>query len=195
MFMGPLQVSKPWSTNGLVGVHRFLDRVWRISERPLSDEAPPRELVRLLHKTIKKAAQDTANLEFNTAISQMMIFINELYKQETLFRRLWEPFVLILSPYAPHLGEELWEKLGKTSSVSTAAYPGWDETLTRDEVVTVVFQVNGKVRSKAELPADTTEEDMKKAAMASERIRSHIHGKTVEKIVTVPGKLVNIVVS
>ena len=195
MFMGPLQVSKPWSTNGLVGVHRFLDRVWRISERPLSDEAPPRELVRLLHKTIKKAAQDTANLEFNTAISQMMIFINELYKQETLFRRLWEPFVLILSPYAPHLGEELWEKLGKSSSVSTAAYPGWDETLTRDEVVTVVFQVNGKVRSKAELPADTTEEDMKKAAMASERIRSHIHGKTVEKIVTVPGKLVNIVVS
>ena len=194
MFMGPLQVSKPWSTNGLVGVHRFLDRVWRISERIVSDAEPTPELLRLLHKTIKKTAQDTANLEFNTAISQMMIFINELYKQENLPRALWEPFVLILSPYAPHLCEELWEKRGKTPSSSAAAYPGWNEELTRDEQVTVVFQINGKVRSKAELPADASEEDMKKAAMANDRVREYVNGKTIVKTVTVPGKLVNIVI-
>ncbi len=194
MFMGPLQVSKPWSTNGLVGVHRFLDRVWRISERTVSDAEPTPELLRLLHKTIKKTAQDTANLEFNTAISQMMIFINELYKQENLPRALWEPFVLILSPYAPHLCEELWEKLGRNPSISAAAYPGWNEELTRDEQVTVVFQINGKVRSTAELPADASEEDMKKAAMANDRVREYVNGKTIVKTVTVPGKLVNIVI-
>ncbi len=115
MFMGPLQVAKPWSTNGLMGVHRFLDRIWRLStERELTDEDRRRAIdARLLHQTIRKVRPDTGNLEFNTAISQMMIFVNEVFKEEKLYRVLWEPFLLLLSPYAPHLAEELWQRLGK----------------------------------------------------------------------------------
>jgi leucyl-tRNA synthetase len=194
MFMGPLQVSKPWSTNGLIGVHRFLDRVWRVSERALTNDEPPEALIRLLHKTLKKVGNDSDNLEFNTAISQMMIFMNELYKEEKLYRKLWEPFVLILSPYAPHLAEELWEKLGGKPSISGAPYPVWDEALTKDEEVTVVFQVNGKVRAKAEFPADTADDVLKKAALESERVKEYTSGKTIVKTIVVPGKLVNIVI-
>jgi leucyl-tRNA synthetase len=194
MFMGPLQVSKPWSTQGLTGVHRFLDRVWRLSSRPLADDEPPRSLVRLLHKTLKKVGRDTENLEFNTAIAQMMIFTNELYKEERLYRALWEPFVLVLSPYAPHIAEELWEKLGREPSISSASYPVWDEELTRDDEVTVVFQVNGKVRGKAEFPSGAGEEVLRAAAFENERVKEFIAGKSVVKTFVVPGKLVNIVV-
>ena len=112
MFMGPLEVSKPWSTRGIAGAKRFLERIWRAAELPLTDEEPSEALLRVLHKTIKKVSQDTDRLEFNTAIAQMMIFLNETSGLETMPRKLWTPFVLLLSPYAPHLAEELWEKLG-----------------------------------------------------------------------------------
>jgi leucyl-tRNA synthetase len=194
MFMGPLQVSKPWSTNGLVGVHRFLDRVWRVSGRPLTDAPPPEALVRTLHKTLKKVGGDTQNLEFNTAIAQMMIFINDLYKEEKLYRKLWEPFVLILSPYAPHLAEELWERLGNSPSISGAPYPVWEEELTKDEECTVVFQVNGKVRARENFAAGVSDELIKKAARENERVKEYINGKTIVKTIVVSGRLVNIVV-
>jgi leucyl-tRNA synthetase len=192
--MGPLQVSKPWSTHGLIGVHRFLDRIWRIADRDLVDDDPPEALVRLLHKTLKKVGTDTENLDFNTAIAQMMIFMNELYKEENLYRKLWEPFVLILAPYAPHLAEELWEEMGNRPSVSGAPYPVWDEALTKDDEVTVVFQVNGKVRAREEFPANTADDVLKKAALENERVKEYTAGKTIAKTVVVPGKLVNIVV-
>jgi leucyl-tRNA synthetase len=195
MFMGPLQVSKPWSTNGLIGVHRFLDRIWRLAQRPLTDDQPSAPLLRLFHKTLKKVGTDTENLEFNTAIAQMMIFINELYKEEKLPRELWEAFVLILSPYAPHLAEELWEQLGKKPSLSGFPYPLWDEALTKDTQVTVVFQVNGKVRAKAEFPAGAASETLKKTALENERVREYTQGKTIVKTIVVPEKLVNIVVT
>jgi leucyl-tRNA synthetase len=194
MFMGPLQVSKPWSTNGLIGVHRFLDRIWRLSERPLTEEEPPENLVRILHKTLKKVGLDTENLEFNTAIAQMMIFTNEFYKAEKLYRKLWKPFVLILAPYAPHLAEELWKKLGYEPSISQAAYPVWDESLTKDDEVTVVFQVNGKVRAKAAFPAGAANELLKQTALDNERVREYTAGKAIVKTIVVPDKLVNIVV-
>ncbi len=193
MFMGPLQVSKSWSTRGLVGVHRFLDRIWRVSERKFSDAPPAEALVKQLHKTIKKVTHDTAGLELNTAIAQMMIFINDLYKTETNYRDLWEKFVLIISPYAPHLAEELWEKMGNTPSISTHAWPEWEEDLTTESQVTVVFQINGKVRAKAELPAEVSEERMKETALKNERILELLNGKNIKKIIAVPGKLVNIV--
>ncbi|RKX75296.1 MAG: leucine--tRNA ligase [Spirochaetes bacterium] len=193
MFMGPLEITKVWSTRGLKGVHRFLDRVWRLSERKLVDEKPPDKLEKLLHKTIKKVTRDTESLEFNTAIAQMMIFINEMYKSKNLNRRLWESFVLLLSPYAPHLGEELWEKLGNKPSVSQESWPEWKEELTIDEVVTVVIQINGKVRSRILLPVGTPEEEMKDKALAVDRIKELIDGKQIVKIITVPDKLVNIV--
>ncbi|MEE8441342.1 MAG: leucine--tRNA ligase, partial [Spirochaetia bacterium] len=194
MFMGPLEIAKPWSTNGIAGVHRFLDRVYRLSQRPVSDDAPPNDLVRLLHKTIKKVTEDTDSLAFNTAIAQMMIFVNELFKAKKLYRALWEPFVLIITPYAPHLGEELWEQLGHEPSVSKVTWPAYDEALTRDEIVTVVLQVNGKVRAKIEVPADTPAEELERLAVENEHIRRWTLDKEIVKRITVPGKLVNLVV-
>ncbi len=127
MFMGPLEVSKPWSTRGITGVKRFLDRIWRAAEIPLTEDAPAEPLLRLLHKTIRKVSSDTAKLEFNTAIAQMMIFMNEAAGLPAMPRTLWEPFVLLLAPYAPHLAEELWAKLGHGPSVGLQAWPTWDE--------------------------------------------------------------------
>ncbi len=194
MFMGPLADAKPWSTNGISGIHRFLDRVWRLTERPIADDEPSAELVRLLHKTIKKVSLDTGRLELNTAIAQMMVFVNELSREERLPRKLFEPFVIILAPYAPHLAEELWEALGHKPSVSRVAWPAWDEALTVEGQATVVIQINGKVRSKMEIPAGTPPEEMERLAVEAHRIPALIDGKQVVKIVTVPDKLVNIVV-
>ena len=147
MFMGPLEVSKPWTTTGIMGVYRFLDRLWRLSERPIVDEEPPENVLKTLHKTIKKVNHDTANLLFNTAIAQMMVMVNELYKIETLPRSIWEPFILTLAPYVPHLAEELWQRAGNTPSVANVAWPPYIEELTIDDELEIVVQVNGKVRS------------------------------------------------
>lgn len=193
MFMGPLEVSKPWSTKGLAGVHRFLDRVWRLCERDMTDEEPPIELQRVLHKTIKKVTNDTSKLEFNTAISQMMIFINEAFKSEAAYSKLMEPFILLLSPYAPHIAEELWEKQGNKPSVCARPWPEWDEALTVEDEVTVVIQINGKLRSKMTLERDADNDTVKTAAFADERISELLEGKEVVKTICVPNRLVNIV--
>ncbi len=194
MFMGPLKVSKPWSTKGTAGVYRFLDRVWRVSEREISDDKPTPELIKILHQTIKKVSQDTSNLEFNTAIAQMMIFINEVFKSPVLYREIWEPFVLLLSPYAPHLGEEMWQKLGHKKSLAYATWPVWDEELVKESVVEIVMQINGKVRAKLELPAGTSKDETEKLALENERIKTYTEGKTIVKVIVVPDKIVNIVV-
>ncbi|MFP4114730.1 MAG: leucine--tRNA ligase [Spirochaetota bacterium] len=194
MFMGPLEVAKPWSTNGLAGVHRFLDRVYRLAERDLTDNEPPTELVRLLHKTIKKVTEDTESLAFNTAIAQMMIFVNELFKVDGLSRALWEPFVLLLAPYAPHLGEELWSRLGHAPSVSKVDWPAYDPALTVDEEVEIVLQINGKVRSRTTAPAGTGKAELERLALANERIQEWVEGKEIVRIVAVPDKLVNVVI-
>jgi leucyl-tRNA synthetase len=193
MFMGPLEVTKPWSTKGLTGVHRFLDRLWRLSQREICEEESPRHLKKLLHKTIKKVTEDTAQMEFNTAIAQMMIYVNETFKEERLYRDHFEPFVLLLAPYAPHMAEELWEQLGHSPSISFESWPNWDEELTREEEVTVVVQINGKVRSKIQMEAGTDQDTMKHRAMEIERIQQLIEDKEVKKVITVPDKLVNIV--
>ena len=193
MFMGPLEVSKPWSTRGIAGVKRFLDRIWRMFELPLTEEDPPEALMRVLHRTVKKVSLDTEKLEFNTAISQLMIFLNEASSQEKLHRKLWEPFVLLLSPYAPHFAEELWEKLGGKPSVGRQPWPAWEEALTRDALVEIVYQINGKVRAKEDLPPGLGVEELKEKAMANPRIRELIGGKEVKKVIAVAGKLVNIV--
>jgi leucyl-tRNA synthetase len=194
MFMGPLEVSKPWSTAGLVGVSRFLERIWAISERPLVEGPLAPELEKLLHKTIKKVTNDTATLNFNTAISQMMIYSNELSKLETIPRAAWEPFVLLLAPYAPHLGEELWEKLGHEGSVSKAPWPAYHEELTCDDEKEIVVQVNGKVRSKFTAPAGTSKEELIEMAKRAEKIPEWLSGKEIVKAIAVQDKLVSFVV-
>jgi leucyl-tRNA synthetase len=193
MFMGPLEVSKPWSTRGITGVKRFLDRIWRAAEVPLTEEKPAEPLLRLLHKTIRKVSTDTAKLEFNTAIAQMMIFMNEAAGLAAMPRGLWEPFVLLLAPYAPHLAEELWARLGHAPSVCLQAWPTWDDAYTAEETVEVVFQINGKIRAKESLPAGLPEAEVRERALAHERIRELLQGKEIRKVIVVPNKLVNVV--
>jgi leucyl-tRNA synthetase len=195
MFMGPLEVSKPWSTRGIAGVKRFLDRIWRASEIPLTGEKPAEALLRLLHKTIKKVSSDTAKLEFNTAIAQMMIFMNQAAGLAAMPRALWEFFVLLLAPYAPHLAEELWAKLGNAHGIGKHPWPDWDDALTAEEIVEIVFQINGKIRAKESLPAGLSEARTREKALANERIRELLSGKEVRKIIVVANKLVNIVVA
>jgi leucyl-tRNA synthetase len=194
MFMGPLQQEKPWSTQGLTGVYRFLDRVWRLTERDIVNSEPDEALLRTLHKTIRKVGEDTERLAFNTAISQMMILVNELYKRDTLPRSVWEPLVKLLSPYAPHLAEELWEMAGNEAPVSVAAWPFYDEALTRDEEVEVVVQINGKIRARLTVEAGTDSATLQALAEQQSRIRELLDGKTVRKVIAVPDKLVNFVV-
>ena len=195
MFMGPLEVTKPWLTAGLVGVSRFLERVWAIGEKPLtSDNAVPKELTRLLHKTIKKVSRDTETLNFNTAISAMMVFSNELAKLERIPRVLWEPFIQLLSAYAPHLGEELWQACGHNESVSKSTWPAWDEALCADSEATIVAQVNGKIREKFTVAVGTDKAALEKTALALPAVAKWLDGKAIVKIITVQDKLVNIVV-
>ncbi len=193
MFMGPLEVSKPWSTRGITGAKRFLERIWRITELPLTDAQPTELLLRVLHKTIKKVSHDTARLEFNTAIAQMMIFLNEVSGLPEMPRSLWTPFVLLLSPYAPHLAEELWVRLGNAPSIARQPWPAWDEAYTAEEMVEIVFQINGKIRARESLPAGTPEEELKAKALGHERIRALLADTQIRKIIVVPDKLVNIV--
>jgi leucyl-tRNA synthetase len=194
MFMGPLEVTKPWLTAGLVGVTRFLERLWAIGEKVQEGETPPPELVKLLHKTVKKVSADTASLNFNTAISQMMIYSNELAKLESVPLSLWEPLVIMTGAYAPHLAEELWEELGHTESVSKSAWPVWDEKLTVDDEVTIVVQVNGKIRDKFTAQAGTGKDQLEKKARELPGLEKWIAGQNIVKIITVPDKLVNMVV-
>ncbi|KKB39712.1 leucine--tRNA ligase [Bacillus thermotolerans] len=198
MFMGPLDASIAWSTTGLDGARRFLDRIWRLlvqENEELSDKITDsgNELEKVYHQTVKKVTEDYGNLHFNTAISQMMVFINEAYKAETLPKEYVEGFVKLLAPIAPHLAEELWEKLGHEGSISYEAWPTFDETKLVDDEVEIVIQVNGKVKAKLMISKEATKEEMEQIAMNEEKVQEQINGKTVRKVIAVPGKLVNIV--
>ena len=195
MFMGPLQVSKPWSTTGIAGVWRFIDRLWRLAdEKPLTEDKAPADILKSLHKTIKKVTEDTSTLNFNTAISQMMVYINDLSKLDTLPREAWEPMILMLAPYAPHLAEELWAKAGHEPSVANVSWPKYKEELTIDAEVQIVCQINGKVRAKLMLSKDASKEEIIAAAKENDNVKKYLEGATIVKEIVVPGKLVSFVV-
>ena len=201
MFMGPLEVSKPWNTNGLIGIHRFLEKIWAVSEKPMTDEdmegkleGKVAELRKLYHKTVKKVSQDTDTLNFNTAISQMMIFINDASKMDSIPKALWSGFVKMLSPYAPHLGEELWEKLGNTNTIAYESWPTYKEELCQDDSCTIVVQINGKKRADFQAAIDTDKAELEKQALSCESVIRFMEGKAPVKVIVVPNKLVNIVV-
>ncbi|MGK4153075.1 leucine--tRNA ligase [Kurthia gibsonii] len=200
MFMGPLEASIPWSTNGLDGARRFLDRVWRlfINEETgaLADkiqDSNDTTLEKVYNQTVQKVTDNNENIRFNTSISQMMVFINECYKAEVVPTAYAEGFVKMLSPIAPHLAEELWAKLGHTESITYAEWPTYDETKLVDDEVEIVVQINGKVRAKLLVAKDASREDLEKAALENENVQEHIDGKEIKKLIAVPGKLVNIV--
>jgi leucyl-tRNA synthetase len=151
-------------------------------------------LTKLLHRTIKKVTEDTATLNFNTAISAMMIYSNELARLAAIPRALWEPLIIMAGAYAPHLGEELWEKLGHKGSVSTCSWPVYDEAMTVFDEVTVVVQVNGKIRDKFTVAAGTAKDELEKIALDLPGVKKWLEGQTVVKVISVPDKLVNVVV-
>ncbi|WP_373752413.1 leucine--tRNA ligase, partial [Jeotgalibaca porci] len=199
MFMGPLDASTAWSEKGIEASRRFLDRVWRLvideegNVRDRVTKVNRGELDKVYHQTIKKVTEDYEQLHFNTAISQMMIFVNEANKVDALPITYIEGFVQVLAPIAPHMTEEIWKKLGHTVSVTKAAWPIYDEKFLVEDEVEVVFQVNGKVKSRSSVPAAATKEELTEIAMADEKVKEAIAGKQVRKVIAVPGKLVNIV--
>ena len=202
MFMGPLEAMKPWSTSSVEGITRFLDRVWRLYveedgslSRAMSTEAPAIEPRRLLHQTIKKVTEDLEALKFNTAIAQMMVFANELTKLERRPRALLEPFVLLLAPFAPHLCEELWHRLGAPETLAYEPWPAFDPALVVEDRVTVAVQVNGKLRATLELARGSDEASVKNAALADARVRRYVDGAEVRKAIYVRDKLLNLVVA
>ncbi|MDT2792534.1 leucine--tRNA ligase [Enterococcus lactis] len=199
MFMGPLDASIAWSENGLEGSRKFLDRVWRLivdENNKMRDRITTLndgKLDKVYHQTVKKVTEDYENLHFNTAISQLMVFINEAYKVDALPYEYIEGFVQLLAPIAPHMGEELWSILGNEGGISYAPWPTYDEAALVEDEVEVVFQVNGKVRAKSNVPRDLGKDELEKVALANETVQEYIEGKTVRKVIAVPNKLVNIV--
>lgn len=199
MFMGPLDASIAWSENGLEGSRKFLDRVWRLivdENNKMRDRITTLndgKLDKVYHQTVKKVTEDYENLHFNTAISQLMVFINEAYKVDALPYEYIEGFVQLLAPITPHIGEELWSILGNEDGISYAPWPTYDEAALVEDEVEVVFQVNGKVRAKSNVPRDLGKDKLEKVALANETVQEYIEGKTVRKVIAVPNKLVNIV--
>jgi leucyl-tRNA synthetase len=205
MFMGPLEMVKPWSTQGIIGIRRFLEKVWRLLDKKMENKPLPKNIESLLHKTIKKVGEDIDGLKFNTAISAMMILINEASSLDSVSNDFAKYFLLILAPFAPHITEELWQKIGdvkcetgdakgKIISIHKQRWPKYDHELIKEGEITIVIQVNGKLRDSIVVAADSGEENIKKLAAASAKIKPFIEGKKITKTIYVPKKLVNIVV-
>ncbi|MEB8091305.1 leucine--tRNA ligase [Mammaliicoccus lentus] len=199
MFMGPLDAAIAWSENGLDGSRRFLDRIWRllvteenqITDKVVDEQTP--ELDKVYNQTVKKVTEDFDTLNFNTAISQMMVYINDCYKQDKLSKAYVEGFVKMLSPIAPHISEELWAKLGHDDTIAYEEWPTFDPSLLVDNEVEIVIQVNGKLKEKTKVSKDLSKEEMEQFALEIDKVKQAIEGKTVRKVIAVPQKLVNIV--
>ena len=195
MFMGPLEADKPWNDDAVDGAKKFLDRIWRLytEENKIADQANS-NLEKIYHKTVKKVTSDYESLSFNTAISQMMIFINAIYKEEVFPVEYAKGLLKLLNPIVPHITEELWSEVFKEQdTIAYEPWPTYDESKTIDETYELVVQVNGKVRGKIETHTDTTEEEMKEKALQIENVKKHLEGLQIVKIVTIPKKLVSIV--
>ena len=201
MFMGPLDASIAWSETGLDGSRRFLDRVWRlfINEETVElsakivDQAKDDRLEKVYHETVKQVTENYESLKFNTAISQMMVFINEAYKAEHILKEHVEGFVKLLSPIAPFIAEEIWDKLGNNETIAYEDWPVYDEAKLEENEVEVVIQILGKNRARIMVDKDISKEELEKLALENETIKERIADKTVRKVIVVPGKLVNIV--
>ena len=194
MFMGPLAADKPWNDRGVEGAHKFLDRVFRIFADGKVKDVENKNLEKIYHQTVKKITDDYEKLSFNTAISQMMIFINAVYKEDVLPKEYAEGFVKLLNPICPFITEELWEMLGHTGTISYEAWPKYDEEKTIEDEIEVPVQVNGKLRGTVIVAKEATSEDVEKAAFENEEILKFIEGKEVVKKIYVPGRIFTVVV-
>jgi leucyl-tRNA synthetase len=207
MFLGPLEQSKPWNTNGITGVSGFLKKLWRLYVSPfeggvaqatgdvaLSDTEPTKAELKTLHKTIKKITEDIERFSFNTSVSNFMICVNELQEQKCNKRAILEPLLILISPYAPHITEELWSRLGHSESIAFEKFPEANEAFLVDDAFTYPISFNGKMRLNLELPATLTAAEIEKEVMGREEVQKYLEGKTPKKIIVVPKKIVNIVV-
>ena len=192
MFLGPLEMSKPWDTNGIDGVHRFLKKLWNLYET-ITDEEPTREELKSLHKLIKKVTWDIENFSFNTSIPAFMIATNELAALKCNKRAILEPFAIVIAPYAPHIAEAMWEKLGNEGFAVNAQWPKFDESYLTEEGVKYPVQFNGKVKFILILPKEATKDEVEAAVMANEQTEQQLKGATPKRVIVVPGKIVNIV--
>ena len=194
MFLGPVEASKPWDTNGIDGCFRFLKKFWKLYQQELNDNEPSKDSLKSVHKLIKKVTGDIEQFSYNTAVSAFMICVNELGQQKCANRGLLKKMVIVIAPFAPHMAEELWEQLGgETKSVCDAAWPAWDESYLVENEVQLTVSFNGKARFQMTFPADATKEDIEKSALEDERSQHYIDGKTIVKIIVVPKKIINIV--
>ncbi|MBU1906865.1 leucine--tRNA ligase [Patescibacteria group bacterium] len=193
MFMGQFSEPTPWSTKGVVGVRRFLEKVWNLQD-DLADDIKNDELNHLLHKTIKKVGSDIEDMKYNTAVSAMMIFVNEIQKAGVCSKEIYDGLLILLSPFAPHIAEELWERTGHGNSITLQPWPEYDMELARDELVELPVQINGKLRATIEVSPDLSEDEIKERALADTNVQKHLEGTKVKKMIYVPGRMINFVV-
>lgn len=193
MFLGPVETSKPWDTNGIDGCFRFLKKFWKLYQQDLNDNEPSKESVKSVHKLIKKVSNDIEQFSYNTAISAFMICVNELGQQKCNNRGLLCNLVILIAPFAPHIAEELWQHLGEKDSVCNAQWPTWNEAYLTENEVQLTISFNGKARFQMTFPIDASKEDVETAALNDERSKKYIDGKTIVKVIVVPKKIVNIV--
>ena len=194
MFLGPVEASKPWDTNGIDGCFRFLKKFWKLYQQEnLDDAEPSKDSLKSIHKLIKKVTGDIEQFSYNTAISAFMICVNELGQQKCTNRELLKKMIVLIAPFAPHMAEELWEQMGGQGSVCDAEWPAWEESYLVENEVQLTVSFNGKARFQMTFPADATKEDIEKAALADQRSQHYIDGKTIVKIIVVPKKIINIV--
>ena len=195
MFMGPLEASKPWSNQGVEGARKFLDRVWRliIEDNKVSD-TDNKNLEVPYNKMVKKVTNDFESLSFNTAISEMMVFINACYKEEVLPKTYIEGFIKLLNPICPHITEEMWERLGHNNTIAYEAWPVYDDAKTIDDEIEIGVQVNGKLRGTIKVTVDEAEDSLKEKALNEENVKKFTEGKEILKVIAIKGKIVNIVV-
>ncbi|MEM6687257.1 MAG: class I tRNA ligase family protein, partial [Bacteroidota bacterium] len=198
MFLGPLEQAKPWNTAGISGVFGFLKKLWKlyVGEEGVSkvtDAAPTKDNLKTLHKTIKKVEEDIENFSFNTSVSTFMICVNELTAQKCSSREILEPLTILVSPYAPHIAEELWERLGNEGSIATAKFPTFEPKHLVESSKEYPVSFNGKMRFKKELSLDLSKEEIEKIILEDERTQAQLNGRTPKKVIVVPGKIINIV--
>ena len=197
MFLGPLEQAKPWQTSGISGVYSFLKKLWKLyivdGEFSVSDEAASKDEEKILHKSIKKVEEDISNFSFNTSVSTFMIAVNELTALKCNKRAILEPLSVLLSPYAPHIAEELWAKMGNKDSIAFTEFPVLDESKLVEDSKVYPISFNGKMRFTMELSLSLSKDEIEKEVMAHEKTIAQLDGRTPKKVIIVPGKIVNIV--
>jgi leucyl-tRNA synthetase len=199
MFLGPLEYHKPWDIKGIEGVFRFIRKLWRLyhdenNNFKVSDEEPTKDEFKILHKTIKKVQEDIERFSFNTAVSAFMICVNELSNLRCNKRAILQELTILISPYAPHIAEELWHLLGNTESITYATFPEFREEYIKENTFTYPVSFNGKMRFKLDLPVDMPNKEIEKAVLSAQESQKWIAGKTPKKVIIVPKKIINIVI-